>query len=60
MQRVLAKSVSKLLLEQQKKLHRETAEELLDCANNDSVSVKTIITGDETWFYGYDPETKFQ
>ena len=23
-------------------------------------NIKTIITGDETWVYGYDPETKFQ
>jgi len=22
--------------------------------------MRTIITGDETWVYGYDPETKFQ
>ena len=30
------------------------------CANNDLEFTKTIITGDETWVYGYDPESKFQ
>ena len=31
---------------------------MLDCANNDLEFMKTIITGDETWVYGYDPESK--
>ncbi len=38
----------------------EIAQDLLDCANSDSDFMNTIITGDETWVYGYDPETKFQ
>ena len=33
---------------------------MLDLANHDPEFIKTIITGDETWVYGYDPETKFQ
>ena len=33
---------------------------MLDVANHDPEFIKTIITGDETWVYGYDPETKFQ
>ena len=32
---------------------------MLDCANNELEFTKTIITGDETWVYGYDPESKF-
>ena len=60
MRRVLAKFVPKLLVEQQKQLCLEIAQDLLDCANSDSDFMKTIITGDETWVYGYDPETKFQ
>ncbi|XP_064100988.1 protein GVQW3-like [Macrobrachium nipponense] len=60
MRRVSAKFVPKLLVEQQKQLRLEIAEDLLDCANSDSDFMKSIITGDETWVYGYDPETKFQ
>jgi len=36
----------------------EIYQELLDCANADPHFLKTIITGDETWVYGYDVETK--
>ena len=60
MQRVLAKFIPKLLMEQQKELCVEIAQDLLDCANNDLKFTMTIITGDETWVYGYDPESKFQ
>ncbi|XP_064111493.1 protein GVQW3-like [Macrobrachium nipponense] len=58
--RVFAKFVPKLLVEQQKQLCLEIAQDLLDCANSDSDFMKTIITGDETWVYGYNPKTKFQ
>ena len=53
MQRVLAKFIPKLLLEQQKELHVEIAQDILDCPNNDLGFTKTIITGDETWIYCY-------
>ena len=54
-----AKFIPKLLMEQQKKLRLEIVQDMLNCANNDLEFTKTIITGDETWVYGYDPETKF-
>ena len=38
----------------------EITQNMLHCANNDLEFMKTIITGDETWVYGYDPESKFQ
>ena len=60
MWRVSAKFIPKLLTEQQKELHVEIAQGMLDCANNDLEFMKTIITGDETWVYGYNPESKFQ
>ena len=60
MQRVSAKFIPKLLTEQQKELHVEIAQDMLDCANNDLEFMKTIITGDKTWVYGYDPKNKFQ
>ena len=60
MLRVWAKFIPKLLTEQQEELRVEIAQDMLDCANNDLEFMKIIITGDETWIYGYDPETKFQ
>ena len=60
MRRVSAKFIRKLLTEQQKELHVEIAQGLLDCANNGLEFTKTIITGDETWVYGYNSESKFQ
>ena len=60
MWRVSAKFISKFLTEQQKELRKDTAQDMLDCANNDLEFTKTVITSDETWVYGYVPETKFQ
>ena len=60
LRRVSAKFVPKLLTEQQKELWKKISEDMLDLANHDPEFIKTIITGDETWVYGYDPETKFQ
>ena len=39
-------------------LRLDAAQAMLNCANQDSQFLKKIITGDETWVYGYDPETK--
>ena len=59
--RVTTKSITKLLnKEQQKEFRVEIAQDMLDCATNNLDFTKTIITGDETWVYGYDPEIKFQ
>jgi outer membrane lipoprotein-sorting protein len=33
---------------------------MLKCANEDPEFLKTVITGDGTWMYGYDLETKVQ
>ena len=60
MQRVSAKFIPKLLMQQQKELHVEIAQNMLDCANNDLEFTKTFITGYETWAHGCDPETEFQ
>ena len=60
MRRVLAKFVPKLLMEEQKELQKEICKDMLDCTNHDPEFMKTIITDDETWVYGYNPETKFQ
>jgi len=34
--------------------------ELRDRAPSDSCFLGNVITGDETWVYGYDPETRVQ
>ena len=60
LRRVSAKFVLKLLTEQQEELQKEISEDMLNLANHDPEFIKTIITGDEIWVYGYDPETKFQ
>ena len=60
LRRVSAKFVPKLLTEQQKELRKEISENMLDIENRDPEFIKTTITGDETWVYGYDTETKFQ
>ena len=60
LRRVSAKFVPKLLTEEQKELRKEISEDMLDLANHDPEFIKTIISGDETWVYRYDPKTKFQ
>lgn len=60
MKRVTAKFVLKLLNFQQKQ-HRVTIAEqmLVDVADNPDL-FKRVITGDETWIYGYDVQMKAQ
>ena len=60
LRRVYAKFVPKMLTKQQKELRKEIAEDMLDCANHNPEFIQTIISGDKTWVYGYDQETKFQ
>jgi hypothetical protein len=58
MRRISAKLVSRLLTQHQTE-HRATAcREQLQRAENDDTLLPSIITGDETWVYGYDLETK--
>ncbi|XP_026808809.1 protein GVQW3-like [Rhopalosiphum maidis] len=60
MRRVAAKFVPKLLSGEQKENRKQIATDLLECSESDDFFLKSIITGDETWVYGYDPETKIQ
>jgi len=45
---------------EQKQLRMEIAQDMLDCVESDSNFLNTVITGDESWVCGYDPETKAQ
>jgi hypothetical protein len=48
------------LTEDQKAKHVNIGQELLDRVSVDENFLKTIVTGDETWVYGYDVEIKAQ
>jgi hypothetical protein len=41
---------------EQKQRHLEIAQDMLDNANSNPNFLNTVITGDESWVYGYDPE----
>jgi hypothetical protein len=56
--RVSAKFVPRVLTIEQKEHHLSFATDLLHEAETDGNFMEGIITGDETWVYGYDPETK--
>ena len=44
----------------QKQFRVEVSQDMLDSTNNDPDFINAIITGDESWVYGYGPETKSQ
>ena len=60
LKRVAAKFVPKLRNFYQKTRHMTIAQEMLNDVNDDPDLLKRIITGDESWVYGYDVETKAQ
>ena len=52
-----AKFVPNLLTVEQKETSLLVARDLLQCADQDANSMKTIITSDVSWVCEYDPET---
>ena len=58
MRRVTAKYVPRLLTAEQKDDRVSVCTDLRDRAQNDPNFMSSVITGDECWVYGYDPETK--
>jgi len=60
MRSVFAKFVPKLLTMEQKQFRLEVSQDMLDYANSDPEFLNIVTTGDESWVYGYDPETKAQ
>ena len=50
----------RLLTDDQKENRVETSQELLANENDNESFLMNIITGDKTWVYGYDVETKMQ
>ena len=52
--------VPKLLNFEQKQRRMDIAQETLTTFNDDPDLLKKVITGNESWVYGYDIETKAQ
>jgi hypothetical protein len=57
---IAAKFIPQLLTNDQKQRCINVHLELGEKANKDPIFISRIITGDEIWIYGYDPETKQQ
>jgi len=57
MHRVAAKFVPRILTADQKQ-QRVVCTELHQLTSDDETFLSRVITGDESWVYGYDPETK--
>jgi histone-lysine N-methyltransferase SETMAR len=60
MRRISAKFVPRLLSNNQKAFHISVCRELNQQDRDNPNFISSIITGDETWVYGYEPETKQQ
>ena len=60
MKHVMTKFVPQLLLLEQKEHRAAVANDLIQTATNEPDFLKKLITRDESWVYGYDPETKAQ
>jgi histone-lysine N-methyltransferase SETMAR len=60
MRRVAAKFVPRLLSDDHKSRRHEVCDELKQRVEMEPHFMSRIITDDETWVYGYDPETKLQ
>ena len=60
MRRVAAKFVPRLLKDDQKLSRVNVCKELQQRVEHEPDFMSRVITGDETWVYGYDPETKQQ
>ena len=60
MRRVSSKFTLKLLMMEQKQLPLEVSHNMLDYTNSNPEFLNIVTTGDETWVYGYNLETKAQ
>jgi len=60
MRKVCAKLVPKVLTDEQKQLRVARCQELLELIQSDSNFLNCVLTGDESWMFEYDPESKRQ
>ncbi|KAL4104600.1 hypothetical protein QTP88_019894 [Uroleucon formosanum] len=60
MRKIYAKMVLKILSQDQKDNRRDRCLDILEHIENDPSFLERVITGDESWIFEYDPETKRQ
>jgi len=60
MRKICAKMVSRNLTEQQQDARLNICADLLEQVAAGSELMDRVISGDESWFFQYDPETKFK
>jgi len=60
MHRVATKFVPRILTADQKQQRINISTELCQLTSNDETFLSRVITGDESWVYSYNPETKQQ
>ena len=60
MRKICAKMVPKLLDNDQKEWRMEVCQNILEHLQTEPDLLKRVITGDESWIFEYDPETKHQ
>ncbi|UYV80288.1 hypothetical protein LAZ67_18002305 [Cordylochernes scorpioides] len=60
MRKVCAKLVPKVLTQDQKELRVLRCQELLNLIQNEPDFLNSLVTGDESWMFEYDPESKRQ
>ena len=58
MRKICAKMVPRNLRQQQRDARVSVSAELLEQVEADPELMDRVITGDESWFFQYDPETK--
>ena len=56
--RFCAKFVPRVPREDEKERRRHDSREMVELINSDPVVLDALVTGDESWIYCYDPETK--
>ena len=60
MQKICAKLTPKILTNEQKENRRNVCLDLLEHIKNDENLFRLVITGDESWIFECDPESKRQ
>ncbi|XP_050527794.1 protein GVQW3-like [Daktulosphaira vitifoliae] len=60
MRKICAKLVPKVLTDEQKERRVAVASEMIDRLQTESEILDRVISGDESWVFKYDPETKRQ
>ncbi|UYV74892.1 hypothetical protein LAZ67_12001701 [Cordylochernes scorpioides] len=58
--RTSSKFVPRILTKEQKEVRMDVCKNMVEMTRTDPEWMQKIITGDETWVYQYDPETKRQ